>query len=128
MLRKLAEMEESKEEKYYDIDDNIKEVDINKSREVIETDNDKLVVNAANNATPHWDALTNTTTTAAATEEGWDDENVGGEDGDDNNKADYTKVGEEGGDIPQLKMETTKIKMMMTKMTTKSTWWTFYTP
>ena len=91
-------------------------------------ENRKLVVNAANNATPHWDALTNTTTTAAATEEGWDDDNVGGEDGDDNNKADYTKVGEEGGDIPQLKMETTKIKMMMTKMTTKSTWWTFYTP
>ena len=52
MLRKLAEKDESKEDKNDSIDDDTKDVDINKNREVIETENDELVVDAANNNPP----------------------------------------------------------------------------
>ena len=46
MLQKLAEKDEYKKEKDDDIDDETKEVEINK---VAETDNDELVADAANN-------------------------------------------------------------------------------
>ena len=52
MLCKLAEKDESKKEKDDDIDDEIKEMDINENREVVETDNDNLVVDTANYAPP----------------------------------------------------------------------------
>ena len=67
MLRKLAEKDESKNEKDDDIDNKTKEVDIN---EVAETNNDGLVADVTNNAPPPQDAMT--TTTAAAAEEGRD--------------------------------------------------------
>ena len=103
MLRKLAEKDESKKEKNDGIDNKTKEVDIN---EVAETDNDELVVDAANNAPPPRDAPT--TTTAAAAEEGGDNDNVGAEDDNVNDEADDTKVGEEGGgEIWRSKMATT---------------------
>ena len=57
MLRKLAGKEKSKKEKDDGIDDDTKEVDIN---EVAETDNDELVVDAANNAPPPQDAMVTT--------------------------------------------------------------------
>ena len=62
MLRKLAEKNKSKKEKDDDIDDETKEVDINKNREVVETDNDELVIDNANNAPPPQDAPTSTKT------------------------------------------------------------------
>ena len=49
MLRKLAERENSKKEKDNDIDNETKEVEIN---EVAETDNNELVVDAANDTPP----------------------------------------------------------------------------
>ena len=52
MLRKLAEKDESKKDKYDDINDETKEVEINENREVTVTDNDKLVTKAANNTPP----------------------------------------------------------------------------
>ena len=52
MLRKLSEKDESKKDKYDDINDETKEVEINENREVTVTDNDKLVTKAANNTPP----------------------------------------------------------------------------
>ena len=75
MLRKLGGKDESKKEKDDNIDNDTKEVEIN---EVTEADNDKLVVDAANDAPPHQDALTTTTTTAVACEEIWDADNDDG--------------------------------------------------
>ena len=70
MLQKLAEKDESKEEK----DDNnyqyTKKVEINENRKVLETENDKLSANDANDAPPlPQDTLTNTTTMVANTKE-----------------------------------------------------------
>ena len=65
MIRKLAEKDESKEEKDEDIDNDTKKVQTNDNREVIEvveTDNDKLVVDAANDVPPPQDAPTTNTT------------------------------------------------------------------
>ena len=115
ILRKLAEKDESKKEKDYNIDDKTKEVEINKNRDVTETDHDKLVVDAANNAPPPQDATT--TTTAAVVEEGGDDDNVGVKDGDNKDDVEDTKWGEEGGAIRRLKTART----MTTKMTTQRT-------
>ena len=92
MLRKLAEKDESKKEKDDGIDSETKEVDIN---EVVETDNEKLVVDAASDATPPKDAIN--TTTAAAAEEGGDDNDMGAEDGDVDDEAENTKGGGRGG-------------------------------
>ena len=61
MLRKLLEKDESKREKDNDIEDETKEVDINDNREAVETDNDKLVVDAASGTPPPQDAMTTTT-------------------------------------------------------------------
>ena len=111
MLRKQAEKDESKKdkdeskkEKDENIDDETKDVEINENREVVETENDKLVTNAANNAPPPLDALTITTTTETASEEGVKD---------DSDVADYTKGREDEGDILRLKREKTN----MTKRT-----------
>ena len=65
MLSKLAEKDEYKEDKDNKIDNNTKEVEINENGEVIDTDNEKLVINAANDDTPPQDSIT--TTTAVAT-------------------------------------------------------------
>ena len=111
ILRNLAEKDESKKDKDNDIEDKTKEADIKNNGDFIETDNDELVVDAANNAPPPQDAPNTTTTTAAATEEGGD--NVGAKDGDDNDdEADYTKGGEERGAIPRSKTEMTKMMKM----------------
>ena len=88
MLRKIAEKEESKKDKDDDIDNKTKEVD---SNEVPDTDNEKIAVDAANDAPPPQDAMT--TTKAASDEEGGDDNDVGAEDGDDDDEADDTKGG-----------------------------------
>ena len=56
-----------------------------KIKEVAETDNDKLIVDAANDAHPPLVAMTNTTTAAA--EEDGDDNYVGVDDGNDNKDA-----------------------------------------
>ena len=61
MLCKLAEKDASKKNKD---DDNTKEVEINDKREVTETYNDELVVNAANDAPPPQGDMTTTTATA----------------------------------------------------------------
>ena len=117
MLRKISEKDESKEDKYVNIDNKTNEVDIKENGEVVKMENRKLVVNAANNAPPPQDALTATTTTSATSEEGGDDD-MGAKDGDDNDKAENTK----GGGFPQLKTETTKTTMTkMTKTTKKRT-------
>ena len=92
MLRKLAKNNESNEEKESDIDDETKEVEINENGEVVETENDELVVDAANNAPPPQESPTTTTATAAAAEEGGHDNAVGTKDGGDNN-TDNTKGG-----------------------------------
>ena len=118
MLRKLAEKDESRKEKDSIVDDETKEVDINKNREVTDTDNDELVIDAANNAPPPQDAMT--TTTAASTKEGGDDvklsaEDVGDEDEDGDDEADDTKRGEEAGAIQWSKTAaatTTKMATM----------------
>ena len=47
MMCKLAEKDKSKKEEDYDTDDDTKEVEINKKREVVDTDNDKIVIDAA---------------------------------------------------------------------------------
>ena len=52
MLRKLAEKDESKKDKYDDINDETKEVEINDNGELAETENDKLFVDATNDAPP----------------------------------------------------------------------------
>ena len=96
MLRKLAEKEKPKEEKD-DIDDDTKEVEINKNGKVTKIDNDELVVDAANDAPPPQDATT--TTTEAAAKEGGENDDVGAEDGDKNYEADNTNGGEERGTI-----------------------------
>ena len=88
MLHKLAEKDESKKEKDDNIDEETKEVEINK---VAETDNDGLVVGAANDAPPPQDDTT--TTTAAAAEEDGDNNDVGADDNDDDDEADNTKGG-----------------------------------
>ena len=77
MLNKLADKDESKEEKDDSIDNNTKEVDINENGEVVDTDNDKLVVDAANNTPPPQDALPTTTTTAASTKDDGENNNMG---------------------------------------------------
>ena len=83
ILCKLAEKDESKKEKDDDIGSKTKEVEIDENGEVIDTDNEKLVVDAAKDAPPPQDAPSTTTTTAAAAEEGGDNGNVGAKDGDD---------------------------------------------
>ena len=94
ILRKLAKKDKHKKEKDDNIADKTKELDINKNGEVVKTDNEKLVVDAANDAPPLQDALTTSTTTAASAEEGRDDEDVGAKDSDDNDdEEDYTKGG-----------------------------------
>ena len=56
-------------------------MEVNDEREGIETYNDKLVIDAANNAPPPQDTLTTTMTTEdAAKEIGYDDD-VGAKDG-----------------------------------------------
>ena len=52
-------------------------MEINENREIVETDNDELVVDAVNDAPPPQGAPTTTTTTAAGAEEGGDDDDVG---------------------------------------------------
>ena len=122
MLHKLADKEKSKEEKDENIYDETTEVDIKDNEEVAETDNAKLVVDAANDATPPQDAPTTNTTTAAAAEEGGDNDNVGAKDGSNNkDEADGTKGGEEGGAIPRSEASTTKTTSMMMKTMTKRT-------
>ena len=101
MLHKLLERDESEKEKDKDFDDETKEVEINK---VTETQHDKIVVDAANDAPPTQDATT--TTMEAAAEEGGDDNNVGAEDGKDDNEADNTKGRRRGGGIWRLKKAT----------------------
>ena len=91
ILCKLAEKDESKKEKDDDIHDGTKKVEIN---QVAETDNNELVVDAANGAPPTQDAMT--TTTVDAAEEGRDNDDVGAEDGNNNNEANNTKGGKEG--------------------------------
>ena len=61
MLHKISEKYKSNKEKDDDIDDDTKEVEINKNGEVAETDNDKLFIDAVNGAPPPQDAMTNTT-------------------------------------------------------------------
>ena len=84
ILRKLVEKDESKEEKYDEINDDTKELDINDNGGVLETENDELVVDDTNDAPTPQEVPTTTTTMAAAAEEGR---------GDDNGKADNTKWG-----------------------------------
>ena len=66
-------------------------MDINENGEVVETDNDELVVDVANDAPPPQDAMT--TTTEAVAEEGGDEDDVGAKDGDNEDEADNTKLG-----------------------------------
>ena len=87
------EKDNSNKETDDEIDNGTKEVDINNNGEFIETDNDEFIVDAANDAPHPQDAPTNTTTTEAATKEGGGEDDVSAED----NKADYTKYGGEGG-------------------------------
>ena len=81
MLHNLAEKEEYKRKKDKDIHDDTKEVEIKKNREVVETDNDKLFLDAANDNPPPKDALTTTRTMTAAAEKIKEDDDVGAEDG-----------------------------------------------
>ena len=74
MLRKPAEKDESKKEKDDNIDNNTKEVEINENGEVTENENEKLVVDAANDDPPPQDAM-NTTTEAASKEGGDNNDN-----------------------------------------------------
>ena len=90
MLHKLVEKDESKKEKDDNIDNGTKELEINK---VTDTDKNKLVVDATNDAPPPQDAMATATTDAA--EEVREDNNVNAKDGNDENEADNTK----GGDI-----------------------------
>ena len=95
MLCKLEDKDESKEEKDDGIENETNDVDINGNEEVIEMENVKLVVDAANDAPPPQDDQTTSTTTAAVVEEdGTEDED---------NEADDKKVGEEGGGDPAVK-------------------------
>ena len=91
ILCKLAEKDESKNEKDEKIDNETKEVEINKNGEVAETENDEIVADAANGAPPPQDAMA--TTTAAAAKEGGEDDVVGAKEGDYNDEADGTKGG-----------------------------------
>ena len=79
ILRKLVEKDESKEEKYDEINEDTKELEINDSGGVLETENEKLVVDSANDPPPPQYNMTNNTTTADAKEEGEDDDNMGAE-------------------------------------------------
>ena len=82
-------------------------MEINENGEVAEMDNDELAVDAANEAPPSLDAMTNTT--AANAEEG----------GEDDNGSDNIKGGEERGAFRRSDMaKTTKT------MTMKRTCWT----
>ena len=98
ILRNLAEKDEYKEEKNEsneEKDNNIddektKEVEINKNGEVANTVNEKLVVDAANDAPTPQDTPTTTTTTEAAANEGRDDYDLGSEDGDNEDEAEDT--------------------------------------
>ena len=102
MVRKLAERDEYKEEKDDNIDDYTKEVEINKNGDIVETDNEKIVVDAANDAPSPQDSLTTTKTTAAVAKEGGDDDYVGAEDRNNNDGADDTKGGGEGRGDPAV--------------------------
>ena len=106
MLHKLAERDKSKKESDDNIGDDNKKVGIN---EVVDTDNEELVVDAANGAPPPQDAMT--TTTEAAAEEGRDDD-MGAKDGGGNDEAEDTKGGEEGGAIRRSNTATTTTKRM----------------
>ena len=97
MLRNLMQKDESKKEKDGDIDNDTKEVWINK---VTETDNDELVVDATNNAPPPQDAIT--TTTAAADEECGVNNNLVAKDGNNDDEAEDSK-GRGGGAIHRSK-------------------------
>ena len=77
-------------------------MDINENGEVVETDNEKLVIDAANDGPPPQDALNTTMATAANAKEGGDDNNVGAEE-----EADDTKGVRRGGVIPRPKTGTT---------------------
>ena len=83
IMRKLAEKDESKKDKdNNNIDDKTKEVEINDNREVAETENYELVVDATNDNPPPQYAPTTTTTTAAAAEGGgYNDDDVSARDG-----------------------------------------------
>ena len=107
MLRKIVEKCKSKKEKDVNIDDETKELEINENREVAETNNEKLVVDATNNTPPSQDAMT--ITTAAASKEVGHKDDMGSKDGD-NNDADNTKGEGEGGAIWRSKTATTTIK------------------
>ena len=112
MLRKLAEKYKSKEEKDDDIYNETKEVEINENGEfieVVESESDELVVDAANNTPPSNDAPTATTYKAADDNEGTEVNN--------NGKADNNKGGRA---IPRSKKARTKTILMMTKMTMNS--------
>ena len=61
MLHKLAEKDESKKEKDNDIDNDTKEVEAKENREVADTDNYELGVDAATGATTPQDAMATTT-------------------------------------------------------------------
>ena len=101
MLCKLAEKEESKKEKDDNVDDKTKEVQINENGEVTVTDNDELVFDATNDASPTQYAMTNTT--EAVAKESRDDDDVCAEDRNNNEGVDDTKWGEEGGGDPAVK-------------------------
>ena len=91
-------------------------MDIIENRDVVETDNGELVVDAVNDAPPPQDAPTTNTTMAAASEEGGDEDDVGAKDGKENgNETDYNKGGEEGGEILRPETATTKTTRTMTK-------------
>ena len=63
-------------------------MEINENKEVTETDNEELFVDAVNDAPPPQDAMT--TTTAVVEEEGGYDDDVGSKDGGNENEADNT--------------------------------------
>ena len=79
MLHKLAEKDDTKKERDNDIDNETKKFNINKNVEVAETENEKLVVDSANDPPPPQYNMTTNTTTADAEEEGEDDDNMGAE-------------------------------------------------
>ena len=125
MLRKLEEKEKSKKQKDYNIEYDNNEVGINNKGEVVETNNDELVVDAAYSAPPPQEAPTTITTTSAAAQEGGDDNNVVAQDINNNDDEEYYTNGEqEGGQIPRSK--TAEKKMM--KTTTTRMLCTFYPP
>ena len=79
ILHKIAKKDDTKKERDDNIDNETKDFDINKNVEVAETDNDKLVVDSANDHPPPQDNMVTNTTTAAAEEEDGDEDNMGSE-------------------------------------------------